>query len=173
MSREELSSTTKETFDCSKSLRSRVITLRISSRFESSRSSVSFLSLSFENLFVYRMSNWWMIGTLDTNNLWVNLRAIKRIMENDGMDLEVIVNQYVSSLLPYSSSMWAKVDLDSRQQQAKRQGRGCHPARNRCRSCYQAYVYLFAKLGFKTLETHILFSPLFRLQECSRYQRSP
>lgn len=29
----------------------------------------------------------------DTNNLWVNLRAIKRIMENDGMDLEIIVNK--------------------------------------------------------------------------------
>ncbi|GAA6054870.1 hypothetical protein JCM3770_004261 [Rhodotorula araucariae] len=28
----------------------------------------------------------------NTNNLWVNLRAIKRIMENDGMDLEIIVN---------------------------------------------------------------------------------
>ncbi|GAA5822141.1 hypothetical protein JCM10212_000354 [Sporobolomyces blumeae] len=28
----------------------------------------------------------------NTNNLWVNLKAIKRIMENDGMDLEVIVN---------------------------------------------------------------------------------
>ncbi|GEM09002.1 UTP-glucose-1-phosphate uridylyltransferase [Rhodotorula toruloides] len=28
----------------------------------------------------------------NTNNLWINLRAIKRIMENDGMDLEIIVN---------------------------------------------------------------------------------
>ncbi|CEQ43003.1 SPOSA6832_04869, partial [Sporobolomyces salmonicolor] len=32
----------------------------------------------------------------NTNNLWVNLRAIKRIMENDGMDLEVIVNNKTS-----------------------------------------------------------------------------
>lgn len=32
----------------------------------------------------------------NTNNLWVNLRAIKRIMENDGMDLEIIVNNKTS-----------------------------------------------------------------------------
>ncbi|KAM0792666.1 hypothetical protein ACM66B_002446 [Microbotryomycetes sp. NB124-2] len=32
----------------------------------------------------------------NTNNLWVNLRAIKRIMENDGMDLEIIVNNKVA-----------------------------------------------------------------------------
>ncbi|BGP18750.1 UTP-glucose-1-phosphate uridylyltransferase [Rhodosporidiobolus nylandii] len=31
----------------------------------------------------------------NTNNLWINLRAIKRIMENDGMDLEIIVNNKV------------------------------------------------------------------------------
>ncbi|GAA5841596.1 hypothetical protein JCM11251_004226 [Rhodosporidiobolus azoricus] len=28
----------------------------------------------------------------NTNNLWINLRAIKRIMDGDGMDLEIIVN---------------------------------------------------------------------------------
>ena len=38
----------------------------------------------------------------NTNNLWVNLRAIKRIMENDGMDLEIIVNQL---RLPLSLSL--------------------------------------------------------------------
>jgi len=28
----------------------------------------------------------------NTNNLWLNLRAIKRVLEGDGMDLEIIVN---------------------------------------------------------------------------------
>lgn len=28
--------------------------------------------------------------------MWVNLRAIKRVMDNDGMDLEIIVNNKVS-----------------------------------------------------------------------------
>lgn len=28
----------------------------------------------------------------NTNNLWVNLRALKRVMENEGMELEIIVN---------------------------------------------------------------------------------
>ncbi|KAM0752547.1 UTP-glucose-1-phosphate uridylyltransferase 2 [Meredithblackwellia eburnea MCA 4105] len=28
----------------------------------------------------------------NTNNLWVNLRAVKRVMDNDGLDLEIIVN---------------------------------------------------------------------------------
>ncbi|KAL8279501.1 hypothetical protein RQP46_008063 [Phenoliferia psychrophenolica] len=32
----------------------------------------------------------------NTNNLWVNLRAVKRVMDNDGMDLEIIVNNKVS-----------------------------------------------------------------------------
>lgn len=28
----------------------------------------------------------------NTNNLWINLRALKRVMENEGMELEIIVN---------------------------------------------------------------------------------
>lgn len=28
----------------------------------------------------------------NTNNLWIDLKAVKRVMEGDGMDLEVIVN---------------------------------------------------------------------------------
>jgi UDP-N-acetylglucosamine pyrophosphorylase len=28
----------------------------------------------------------------NTNNLWINLRALKRVMETDGMDLEIIIN---------------------------------------------------------------------------------
>ena len=28
----------------------------------------------------------------NTNNLWVNLKAVKRIMEGDGMDLDIIIN---------------------------------------------------------------------------------
>lgn len=28
----------------------------------------------------------------NTNNIWLNLKAIKRIMEGEGMDLEIIVN---------------------------------------------------------------------------------
>lgn len=28
--------------------------------------------------------------------MWVNLKAIKRVMENDGMDLEIIVNNKVA-----------------------------------------------------------------------------
>ncbi|ORY54862.1 UTP-glucose-1-phosphate uridylyltransferase 2 [Leucosporidium creatinivorum] len=32
----------------------------------------------------------------NTNNLWVSLRAIKRVMDNDGMDLEIIVNNKVA-----------------------------------------------------------------------------
>ncbi|EMD32141.1 hypothetical protein CERSUDRAFT_88416 [Gelatoporia subvermispora B] len=28
----------------------------------------------------------------NTNNIWINLRALKRIMENEGMELEIIVN---------------------------------------------------------------------------------
>ncbi|OBZ68207.1 putative UTP--glucose-1-phosphate uridylyltransferase [Grifola frondosa] len=28
----------------------------------------------------------------NTNNLWINLKALKRVMENDGMELEIIVN---------------------------------------------------------------------------------
>jgi UTP--glucose-1-phosphate uridylyltransferase len=28
----------------------------------------------------------------NTNNLWLNLRALKRVMETDGMDLEIIIN---------------------------------------------------------------------------------
>ncbi|KAH9957928.1 UTP-glucose-1-phosphate uridylyltransferase [Russula dissimulans] len=28
----------------------------------------------------------------NTNNIWINLKAVKRIMENEGMDLEIIVN---------------------------------------------------------------------------------
>jgi len=32
----------------------------------------------------------------NTNNLWINLRAVKRVMDNDGMDLEIIVNNKVS-----------------------------------------------------------------------------
>ncbi|KAI5123639.1 hypothetical protein M0805_001672 [Coniferiporia weirii] len=28
----------------------------------------------------------------NTNNIWINLKALKRIMENEGMDLEIIVN---------------------------------------------------------------------------------
>ena len=30
------------------------------------------------------------------DSLWVNLRAVKRVMDNDGMDLEIIVNNKVS-----------------------------------------------------------------------------
>ncbi|RPD63993.1 UTP-glucose-1-phosphate uridylyltransferase [Lentinus tigrinus ALCF2SS1-6] len=32
----------------------------------------------------------------NTNNLWVNLKALKRIMENDGMELDIIVNPKVT-----------------------------------------------------------------------------
>lgn len=32
----------------------------------------------------------------NTNNLWINLRAVKRVMDNDGMDLEIIVNNKTS-----------------------------------------------------------------------------
>ncbi|KAJ8488613.1 hypothetical protein ONZ51_g3418 [Trametes cubensis] len=32
----------------------------------------------------------------NTNNLWVNLKALKRIMENEGMELEIIVNPKVT-----------------------------------------------------------------------------
>lgn len=32
----------------------------------------------------------------NTNNVWLSLRAVKRIMENDGMDLEIIVNNKVA-----------------------------------------------------------------------------
>ena len=28
----------------------------------------------------------------NTNNIWINLRALKRVMETDGMDLEIIIN---------------------------------------------------------------------------------
>lgn len=28
----------------------------------------------------------------NTNNLWIDLKAVKRVMEGDGMDLEIIVN---------------------------------------------------------------------------------
>ncbi|KAI9442204.1 UTP-glucose-1-phosphate uridylyltransferase [Lactarius indigo] len=28
----------------------------------------------------------------NTNNIWINLKALKRIMENEGMDLEIIIN---------------------------------------------------------------------------------
>jgi UTP--glucose-1-phosphate uridylyltransferase len=28
----------------------------------------------------------------NTNNLWVNLKALKRVIENEGMDLDIIVN---------------------------------------------------------------------------------
>ncbi|KAI0266824.1 UTP-glucose-1-phosphate uridylyltransferase [Gloeopeniophorella convolvens] len=28
----------------------------------------------------------------NTNNIWINLRALKRVMENEGMDLEIIIN---------------------------------------------------------------------------------
>ena len=28
----------------------------------------------------------------NTNNLWLNLRAVKRVMDGEGMDLEIIVN---------------------------------------------------------------------------------
>jgi UTP--glucose-1-phosphate uridylyltransferase len=28
----------------------------------------------------------------NTNNIWINLRALKRVMENEGMELEIIVN---------------------------------------------------------------------------------
>lgn len=31
-----------------------------------------------------------------TYSLWVSLRAIKRVMDNDGMDLEIIVNNKVA-----------------------------------------------------------------------------
>ncbi|KAI5889395.1 UTP--glucose-1-phosphate uridylyltransferase [Schizophyllum commune H4-8] len=32
----------------------------------------------------------------NTNNLWVNLKAIKRVMENEGMELEIIINPKVN-----------------------------------------------------------------------------
>ncbi|KAI9627399.1 hypothetical protein H4Q26_017396 [Puccinia striiformis f. sp. tritici PST-130] len=32
----------------------------------------------------------------NTNNLWVNLRALKRVMESDGMELDIIVNNKVA-----------------------------------------------------------------------------
>ncbi|KAL7281344.1 hypothetical protein ACG7TL_004653 [Trametes sanguinea] len=32
----------------------------------------------------------------NTNNLWINLKALKRIMENEGMELEIIVNPKVT-----------------------------------------------------------------------------
>ncbi|CAL1707727.1 unnamed protein product [Somion occarium] len=32
----------------------------------------------------------------NTNNLWINLKALKRIMESDGMELEIIVNPKVT-----------------------------------------------------------------------------
>lgn len=28
----------------------------------------------------------------NTNNIWINLKALKRVMENEGMELEIIVN---------------------------------------------------------------------------------
>ena len=28
----------------------------------------------------------------NTNNLWINLPALKRVMENEGMELEIIIN---------------------------------------------------------------------------------
>jgi len=28
----------------------------------------------------------------NTNNIWINLRALKRVMENEGLDLEIIIN---------------------------------------------------------------------------------
>jgi len=28
----------------------------------------------------------------NTNNLWINLKALKRVMENEGMDLDIIIN---------------------------------------------------------------------------------
>ncbi|SGY67949.1 BQ5605_C004g02829 [Microbotryum silenes-dioicae] len=33
----------------------------------------------------------------NTNNLWVNLKAIKRVMDGEGMDLEIIVNNKVAA----------------------------------------------------------------------------
>lgn len=32
----------------------------------------------------------------NTNNLWINLKAVKRIMDTTGMDLEIIVNNKVA-----------------------------------------------------------------------------
>ncbi|TRM69301.1 UTP--glucose-1-phosphate uridylyltransferase family [Schizophyllum amplum] len=32
----------------------------------------------------------------NTNNLWVNLKAVKRVMENEGMELEIIINPKVN-----------------------------------------------------------------------------
>lgn len=29
----------------------------------------------------------------NTNNIWINLPALKRVMESEGMDLEIIINQ--------------------------------------------------------------------------------
>ena len=28
----------------------------------------------------------------NTNNLWINLKALKRVMETEGMELEIIIN---------------------------------------------------------------------------------
>ncbi|TFK54086.1 UTP-glucose-1-phosphate uridylyltransferase [Heliocybe sulcata] len=37
-----------------------------------------------------------MVKTLNTNNLWINLEALKRIMDKGGMDLDIIVNHEVN-----------------------------------------------------------------------------
>ena len=37
-----------------------------------------------------------LIRHSSASSLWVNLRAIKRVMDNDGMDLEIIVNNKVA-----------------------------------------------------------------------------
>lgn len=37
-----------------------------------------------------------LINSVNTNNIWVNLKAIKRIMDNDELSLEIIVNNKVS-----------------------------------------------------------------------------
>ena len=83
------SSTTRAACVCSKSLKSLPSTWKTSKpvRFCLTNTLEPFLT-HFHSVRKFKIFN--------TNNLWINLRALKRVMETEGMELEIIINPKVN-----------------------------------------------------------------------------